>query len=88
MAVIHTFKINDQEITKELTPIRAIRANCIDCSGGSATEVKDCAIKTCPCYPFRMGKSPGREKIVLSDEERKRRSDRFKQTMQKHKAQE
>lgn len=41
-----------------LTPIRAIRANCVECSGGSKNEVKLCAIPSCPLYPYRLGKHP------------------------------
>lgn len=47
------------KITK-LTPLRAIRALCLDCSGGSAREVRLCVIPHCPLYPFRMGKNPNR----------------------------
>lgn len=40
------------------TPIKAIRAYCIECSGGSTKEVKFCPIETCPLYPYRMVKRP------------------------------
>lgn len=43
---------------KILTPFRAIRANCLICSGGSSNEVKLCPIKDCPLYPYRFGKRP------------------------------
>jgi len=42
----------------DLTPIRAIRAKCLDCSGGSAQEVRLCVIRDCPLYPYRLGKRP------------------------------
>lgn len=42
----------------DLTPMKAIRRKCLDCSNGSAKEVKECAITTCPLYPFRLGKRP------------------------------
>ena len=32
----------------------------MDCSGGSAKEVKECIIKDCVLYPFRLGKRPVR----------------------------
>jgi len=41
----------------ERSPIKAIRQKCIDCSGGSATEVKKCTVTGCALYPFRMGKN-------------------------------
>ena len=44
-----------------LTPIRAIRAKCLDCCCGSAQEVKLCPITDCPLYPYRMGHNPNRK---------------------------
>lgn len=41
-----------------LTPIKAIRAKCLDCSCGQIAEVRNCLIPTCPLYPYRMGKRP------------------------------
>ena len=35
---------------------RAIRAKCVDCSGGVLAEVRRCAITDCPLWHFRMGK--------------------------------
>ena len=45
------------------TPIKAIRAKCLDCSGGHPSEVKNCVILDCSLYPFRMGKNPNRKGI-------------------------
>lgn len=36
----------------------AIRAKCIECSGGSLSEVRECVIKRCALYPFRLGEDP------------------------------
>ena len=38
---------------KVQTPLKALRAKCIDCSGGSRSEVKHCPVTDCPLYPFR-----------------------------------
>ena len=43
---------------KTLTPLKAIRANCVDCSGGSPAEVRLCVIPDCPLYCYRFGKRP------------------------------
>ena len=43
---------------KPLTPLKAIRANCIGCSGGSPAEVRLCVIPECPLYGYRFGKRP------------------------------
>ncbi len=44
--------------TTPLTPLRAIRANCLGCSGGSPAEVRLCVIPECPLYGYRFGKRP------------------------------
>lgn len=41
-----------------MTPLKAIRAKCLDCCGGSYKEVKHCPIKDCPLRPYRMGRRP------------------------------
>ena len=41
-----------------LTPVKAIRAKCLDCSGGSEKEVRECRIVACSLHPYRMGKRP------------------------------
>lgn len=49
---------------KHLTPIQAIRAKCIDCSCGILKEVRECPIKDCPLWPYRMGKRPAKGKNI------------------------
>jgi hypothetical protein len=41
-----------------LTPVKAIRAKCLDCSGGQQKEVRECPIPDCSLWPYRMGKRP------------------------------
>jgi hypothetical protein len=48
------------ELGDFLTPIRAIRAKCIDCSGGSPSEARKCTAVGCALWPYRMGTSPRR----------------------------
>jgi hypothetical protein len=43
-------------MTKSLTPLKAIRARCIDCSGFERKEVKNCQHLDCPLYHLRTGK--------------------------------
>lgn len=40
------------------SPIRAIRAKCVDCSGGVPGEARKCVAIGCPLWPFRMGVNP------------------------------
>ena len=43
---------------KSHTPMKAFRAKCLDCSGGSWLEVKHCPVNYCPLWPYRFGKRP------------------------------
>ena len=54
-----------------VSPLKAIRAFCIDCCGGSASDVRDCTATSCPLKAFRFGKNPYRKKRELSDEQKK-----------------
>ena len=46
---------------KPMSPLRAIRAHCLDCCAGSAQEVAKCMALRCSSWPFRMGTSPHRK---------------------------
>lgn len=41
-----------------LRPAAAIRARCLDCSGGSVAEVRKCVATNCALWPHRMGVFP------------------------------
>ena len=45
---------------QRMGPLKALRLRCIDCSGGSANEVRLCTAVQCPAWPFRMGANPWR----------------------------
>jgi len=45
-------------MSKTKSPLKSIRAFCLDCCGGSANEVRLCVSKNCVLYPFRFGKLP------------------------------
>jgi len=40
------------------SPLRAIRAQCVECLGGMVQEIANCPTKWCSLYRFRMGKLP------------------------------
>ena len=44
----------------QLSPIKAIRAKCLDCCCDQTTEVRLCPCKECPLYPYRLGRDPVR----------------------------
>lgn len=69
--------VENGEIT---SPLKAIRAKCLDCSVYDYSEVRNCYIKKCPLYPFRMGKNPFRKKREISDEERERLASQLKKS--------
>jgi hypothetical protein len=50
-------------IKKKLTPLRAIRLKCLDCSCYQRKEIELCQIKDCPLYQYRFGKNPNRAGI-------------------------
>jgi hypothetical protein len=51
-----------------MTPVKAIRAKCIDCCCGQVYEVKRCSCPDCPLYPFRMGHNPNYPKKTRQNE--------------------
>jgi hypothetical protein len=52
----------------KMTPIRAIRAKCIDCCAGQPKEVRLCSIEKCPLYPYRMGHRPKDDNLTAEME--------------------
>ena len=64
-------------VVMKLTPLKAIRAKCLDCSNGSAKEVKLCTVTRCPLHEYRSGKT-GRTK-VMTDEQKTATAARLKQ---------
>jgi hypothetical protein len=59
------------------TPLKAIRAKCLDCSGGSSHEVITCPLTECTLYPYRRGKHPTRKGRELTDEQKSVIAERF-----------
>ena len=65
MGLVFIFwKEDEQMADKILTPLKAIRAKCMDCCCGQAKEIKLCNMKNCPLYPYRMGKRPKVDKDI------------------------
>ena len=51
-------------------PVKAIREFCLDCSGDSSKNVKECTSVNCPLHPFRLGKNPYRTKREMTEEQK------------------
>jgi hypothetical protein len=45
------------------SPLKAIRAKCLDCSCHQPSQVRECHITACPLWPFRAGRNPNRKGI-------------------------
>ena len=53
---------------KILTPLKAIRAKCMDCCCGQAKEIKLCNMRECPLFPYRAGRRPKVDKYIDEDD--------------------
>ena len=51
-------------LTTRLTPIKAIRAKCLECCENISIEVKRCESTNCPLFEYRMGKNPNIKRAV------------------------
>lgn len=50
------------------TPIKAIRAKCIECCCGQMGEVRLCTIKDCPLWEYRNGHRPKEDEAMDKDD--------------------
>lgn len=48
----------------KLTPMKAIRAKCLDCCCWQPREVRLCTAEKCPLYPYRMGRRPKNDELL------------------------
>ncbi len=64
------------------SPVKAIRAKCLDCCCGSPAEVNRCHLDDCALHPFRFGKNPF-IKREMTDEQKKVAGDRLKEINKK-----
>ena len=51
----------------KLTPIRAIRAKCLDCCAGQPKEVRLCTSEKSPLFPYRLGHRPKAEETPTEE---------------------
>ena len=50
------------------SPIKAIRAFCLECVGYNANDVKNCTSKDCPLKPVRVGRNPFLKKEMTEEQ--------------------
>lgn len=60
-------KRRGKEFMARLTPIKAIRAKCLDCCCGQIKEVRLCSIKNCALYEYRNGHRPKEEDLSVEN---------------------
>lgn len=58
------------------SPLKRIRQYCLQCSGDSQSEVKNCPIQSYPLYELRFGRS-GRTRS-MTDEQKQATAERLK----------
>lgn len=54
---------------KVLTPLKAIRHKCLDCCAGQIVEVRECPVKDCALWPYRMGHRPNKKLLEEQNED-------------------
>ncbi len=50
-----------------LSRSKAIRAYCIECSGGQPSEVRYCTCWDCQLFPYRFGKKMSKQTVCKGD---------------------
>ena len=60
-----------------MTPMKAIRAKCLDCCCGQYKAVELCPCSDCSLHLYRFGKNPN---IQMTDEQRAKRAANFKKS--------
>lgn len=54
----------ERSLTAKLTPMKAIKAKCMECSAGQRSEVRNCTVTTCALYGYRNGHRPKDEENI------------------------
>lgn len=65
------------------SPLKAVRAKCLDCCCYQPQEVRLCVSQSCPLHPFRMGRNP-HHKRVMTDEQKEAARERLKKGGNRH----
>jgi hypothetical protein len=59
---------------RPMSPLKALRARCIDCCAAQPSEVRLCTAVACPSWPFRMGANPWRKEASDVQREARRKA--------------
>lgn len=61
--------LSKEQLARVDSPIKGIRAKCMDCQGNDSTGVRECACINCPLWPFRMGTNVFYGRLAASEAE-------------------
>lgn len=64
-----------------MTPMKAIRAKCLDCCCDDWRDVKTCPVPDCPLYQYRFGHNPN-IKREMSEDRKKEIAERLQNARQ------
>jgi hypothetical protein len=56
-------KFKSEVSMKSKTPLKVIRAKCLDCTNNQPSEIRRCIIDDCPLFNYRFGNNPSRKGI-------------------------
>ena len=56
--------VGGEEKEIALTPMRSIRYKCLDCTGGSFQDVRECEFNDCAFYGYRLGHKSSYAKLT------------------------
>jgi hypothetical protein len=57
--------VAEKPTSKALTPMKSIRAKCLDCCCWQVKEVRECTVQDCALFPYRMGRRPDPSETFL-----------------------
>ena len=64
---VQVYKIIIKEENKmNVTPLKAIKKHCLECSGFEKKQVRECIIQNCVLYIYWQGTNPNRKGSTLS----------------------
>lgn len=58
----------DFRVDPPLTPLRAIRKKCMECTCNAPTDIAKCTVTDCTLWPYRLGKRPRRKAVDDTEE--------------------
>ena len=49
----------------KITPLKAIKKHCLECSGYEKKQVRECVGSDCVLFPYRLGSNPNRQGCTM-----------------------